>query len=234
MTRQHLTAVAVALLLLALPVGASAETLRFELGGSDAAVTDTGFDYLSDDNFLTLGQLGADFSFVPGFWVGLEYDYGRKKDTAFPGLDTTLDVDGLLINARYEYDVLSFLRPYVQVGGGFYHLELDANFSGEKREDDAFSAAFLGLVGVEFMVPHELVRRMFGISKRSWAGDFTFGFMLEGGYRYVSGATFDELVRPEPDKKPDPEDLPLDTAAINLGDVDFSGVVMRSALVVRF
>jgi hypothetical protein len=231
---RHIATLVVAASLLTLPSIASAEHLKFTLGGSDSAVTDTGYDHLSDSNFFSMGQLGADFSFVEGFWVGLEYNWGIKRDTAYEGLDTTLDVDGLLINARYEYDVASFVAPYVQVGGGFYHMELDANINGETREADDFAGTFLGLVGFELHVPTKIVRRVFGISKRSTMGDLTFGLTLEGGYRVVSNASFNKLVRPEPDKKPDPEDLPLDTTAAQFGDIDFSGVVMRSALVVRF
>lgn len=231
---KKLITTAALLLVVTTTAAVSAETLRLSLGGSDAAVTDTGYDYLSDDNFLSMAQLGVDFSPVKGFWVGLEYDWAVKSSSAFPALDTTLDVDGLLVNARYEYDVLSFFSPYVQVGGGFYHFELDAEFGSETREDDAYAGTFIGLIGAEFHVPTSFMRRLFGINKRGWARDLTFGFMIEGGYRLVTNATFDNLVRPEPDKEPEPEDRPIETAPLSFGDVDLSGVIMRSALVVRF
>ena len=231
---KHLIMALVCAAALLVSATAGAESLKFTLGGSDSAVTDTGYDYLDDDNFLTMGQLGADFTFVPGFWVGVEYDWGVRRDNTFGRLDTTLDIDGLLVNARYEYDVASFFSPYVQAGGGFYHLQLGANFGDERREDDAFAGVFHGLVGVEFHVPKKIVRRIFGISKRSTMGDFTFGFMLEGGYRVVTESSFNDLIRPEPDKKPEPEDRPLETEPVRFGDLDLSGVVMRSALVVRF
>ena len=226
------TTIVLSLVTLTLASSAQAEFIRLSLGGSESAVTDNGYDYLSEDNFLSVGQLGVDVEVLPGLWAGLEYNGATIEDTPFPGLQTSLDIDGLLAHARYEYSVASFLSAHVQAGGGFYHLALGATIGAEDRQDTRYVGTALALAGIEFHVPRGIIRRFFGTSRRDKKGDLTFGFTLEGGYRLVTTADFDSLSRAEPDKEP--EDRPIDTTDINFGRLDLSGVVLRSALVVRF
>ncbi len=210
------------------------ETLQLSLGGSESTVTDGGFDYLSDDPFLSLGQLHVEASFVPNLWFGLEYQWGVEEDDTFVGIDTSLDIDGLMLTTRYQYDALPFLAPYVGFAGGFYHLKMDAKLINEDREQSLFIPGFQGALGVSIHSPRGWLARTFQFSRRSWAGQLGIVIIFELGYRLVGDASFDNLVRPELDKEPEPEDRLLETSATNLGDVDLSGVMARSALVVRF
>jgi hypothetical protein len=213
---------------------AGAQELRLHLGGSDAAVTDDAYDYLGEGTFLSLSQLGAEIAPLEGLFFGLEYQWGASAGSAVESLDTTLDIDGLLLTGRYEYAPLSFLAVYGGLGGGFYHLELDATLVGEAREQDRFTGVFQGALGAEVYVPRGILGKIFGLSRRDAGGDLTVGFLLEVGYRLALEADFDKLARPEPDKEPEPEDRPLEAAALDLGSLDLSGVMMRAALTLRF
>lgn len=239
-----LTLLASACLLATLaPNQAQAQHLSLRLGGSDAAVTDDAFDFVSDNNFLSLGQLALEASFIDHLWFGVEYQWGREefspiKDPNSFGDDGTvnnsLDIDGLMLTARGNIDLLDFLSLYATVGGGFYSLEMLTELAGEEREQSHFVPTGMGLVGVELRVPSDWMRSLFRISRRSWASDLSIGVVLEGGYLMAGSADFNKMQRPEFEREPEPEDRPLDAAATSLGTLDLSGVIMRSALMVRF
>ncbi len=211
---------------------AQADTLSFRLGGSDAAVTDDSYDFLSDDPFLSMGQLGVHYALLDNLWVGMEYAWGVENLDPLQGVSTTLDIDGLYLSARGQYEVLSFLTPYAVLGGGFNNMELDVTVAGQSRAQTATTFLAYGLIGTEIHLPKSSLRKLFKISKRGWARDLTIGFALEAGYQWSGQADFTELSRPSSDDEP--EQAPLEASDLNLGTVDLSGVVMRSAFFVRF
>lgn len=214
---------------------ATADTLSLRLGGSDAAVTDDSYDFLnSDDSFLSMGHLAAHATFIPNLWIGLEYAWGFEQATPAAGMATEFDIDGLYLSARGQYEVLPFLSPYVSFGGGFHHITLNATIGDEEREQTRVTPAFTGFVGAELHVPRTWLRRIFKTQDHRLLRDLTVGIIFEGGYQWTGTAKFDELARPDFEREPEPEDRPLDANSVRLGEVDLSGVILRSALVVRF
>lgn len=214
---------------------AEADTLSLRVGGSDAAITDDSYDFLNDnDSFLSMGQVAAHATFIPNFWFGLEYVWGVEQATPTTGMATEFDVDGLYLSARGQYEVLPFLAPYVSFGGGFHHITLNATLGDEEREQSRVTPAFMGLVGAELHVPRPWLRRTFKTQNHWLLRDLTLGIVFEGGYQWTGTARFNELTRPPFEREPEPEDRPLDAQSIRLGEVDLSGVILRSAFVVRF
>ena len=213
---------------------AQADDFSFRLGGSDAAITDKGYDFLSADNFLSMGHLSGQLALMEHVWVGLEYNWALEQADPITDVSTKLDIDGLSASVRAQADLLPFLTPYIAAGVGFEHLELSVALAGQAREQDAFIGIFHGLIGVDLHVPSAWMRRVFNISKRGWAGDMTFGIVFEGGYQLATAADFSQLTPPEPDKEPEPEDKPIDAASVGLGELDLSGVILRSAFMIRF
>jgi len=224
----------VALATLMTAAEASAGDFILSLGGSEQAITDDAWDYLSDDGFLSDSHLTVQVPVVDGVNVGLEYDWATETFDPYKDVSTTLGLDTLLVTSRFEHELFGFFAPYAYVGAGFTYAFLEASFDGDDREQSAWMFHGVALAGLEVHLPTDWVRKFFGIARGSYAEDLTAGFYFEGGYRLTTEASFDDLVRPEPDKKPDPEDLPLATSAIGVGSVDLSGVLLRSGLRLRF
>ncbi len=214
---------------------ANADSMEIRLGGSESAVTDEGYDFLSEDNFLSVGQLSIQIPLLTDhLWIGVEYNWGIESFDPFGDVSNNLDIDGLSATARLQHQLTSFMTPYLGTGVGFSHLDLSSVLAGQVREQDAFIGVFTFLGGVDLHMPTALMRKMFNISRRSWAKDLTFGIILEGGYQLATSADFDALTEPEPDREPKPEDKPIEAASVGFGAIDLSGVIMRSALVIRF
>ena len=90
------------------------------------------------------------------------------------------------------------------------------------------------LGGLEFMIPRRYLRSLFNLSHDSMWWDFTTGLALEAGYQHMGTIKFDALERPEPDKKPEPDEELLPADSINYGDIDLSGFTLRFGLHVHF
>jgi hypothetical protein len=218
--------------------GASAELLRLSLGGSDTLVSDPSYNYVSDDNFLSLGQLGLDFKVAQGdwggLWVGGEYQWAQETGGPLSGASSVLDLDGGTLRVRYEYEPLSFLGVWAGAGAGVQHINLRLNLAEQDREQALYAWNAEGLVGVDVHIPKGLLGRLFGGSRRGAASEWTVGVSLEGGYRASLDAEFDNLALPEPEKEPDPEDRDIPTDPLSFGTLNLSGAVMRASLYVRF
>lgn len=211
---------------------AQAQMFKLSLGGSDAAVTDDSYDYVDDDPFLSLGQFGAEVSPVENLWLGLEYQWGQAQGEAITQVNLDTELGGAMFTARYEVVPLSFLAAYGRVGGGFLQLDMEADVQLQTYSQSRYIGVGEGAVGVEVFVPRGTLSRVFGFSRRSWAGELTVGLLLEAGYRFTGEAEFDKLERPSVGAQEGEPALEVNT--LDLGTVDLSGVMMRSALTVSF
>ena len=204
------------------------------IGGAEQAVTDQSYDYLSEDGFLSDSHLKVQLPLGP-VYLGLEYGWATEEFDPFNDIDTSLELDSLLVTSRFGHEFFDIVEPYVAIGLGFTYADLALSIRQlGRRDQDAWLFNGYAVGGVEAHLPGSLIRSLFGIARGSYAEDLTAGIYVEGGYRFTSTADFDKLERPEPDKEPDPENRQLPTSALSFGSVDLSGVMLRSGLVVRF
>lgn len=232
-TLSFVVALAIAASTLATPQTADAEAI-LALGGKDQAVSDDSYDFLSDDQFLSAGHLSVAVGVIDRLFVGLDYVWASEESSPFVAAHSVLDLDALMLTSRVELPATDFFRPYASLGAGVTYADLLVTLSGADREQQLWLPTVSGLVGVELVVPPNLMRRVLGIPKSSVFANLTVGVNLEAGYEWMLEADFDDLKVPEPDVEPKPEDRPLDSLGIKYGTVDMSGAVMRSAIVTRF
>jgi hypothetical protein len=211
---------------------AQAQTFKLSLGGSDSAVTDDSYDYAGEGPFLSLGQFGAEFSPLEGLWLGAEYQWGEANGDAVDQIYLNTQIDGALATARYEVTPLPFLSAYGRVGGGFMLLDMEADVQLQNYSQARYIGVGEGALGVEVFLPRGTLGRVFGFSRRAWASQMTVGILLEAGYRLTSEASFDDLERPN--SSGDEDNVAIETNTLDLGSMDLSGVMMRSALTLSF
>ena len=137
--------------------------------------------------------------------MGVSYQSGGAgSEAALLGTRSSLFVLDLMATARWHVAVLSWFRPFVEIGVGANRTAWDLETAD--LADARWAAAVSGRAGVEFRLPPGM---LFG-------GDFSLGIDLSGGYIWRSVLDFE------------------DVEGIDLGELDLHGAVWRVGLAVMW
>ncbi len=190
--------------ILALADVASAREYRITFGGGGTRVFDQGVLAATDSSWLTNGDMGFMAEIDHGFLVGGRLR-GAGSDTG-PVFDSPGDFNGsinmvdLLATARWNSDLLSWLRPFLELEVGATNTVISFDISGLK--DDRWGAQVAGTAGIELRLPPGMI----------FGGEFSLGLDFAGGYVYRMPFDFD------------------DVDGVDLGTLDLKGPYFRVAI----
>jgi len=181
--------------------------LRFFVGSNVQSTNDDGLDaVLFEQGRFTSGRVGLEAALGGGLAIGANYAWGSDSSTIFDEIGTELDIQGADVFARYTFEPLPWLRPYLQAEVGFRAAELTLNADDTDLADDAIGFTYGGFGGFEIRYP---------------ARNVSIALFNEHGYQGTTPFSFDSARWSD-----------SDAATVDLGDLEFAGYTWRMG--VRF
>jgi len=212
---------ALAMLLVSTPAAADAN-LALRLGS--IWVTDPDFDLVSTTDAIPSMQLAVGWDTGGPLSFEVAYGFASSSAETFEVIQSSFFLHQFQGAAYYGVPLSDWWRAY---GRGAAGLELGV-LRLEDLSTTVLGASALGL-GLEGTVGIELRMPVSGSGDR-WAT--TLGLSVEAGYGWRPLAhSFDDA---EVDHDEDAEPLPLRAGAIDVGDVNLSGPILRFGGVLRF
>jgi hypothetical protein len=221
---------------------ASARDWTVSVGATGQLAAEREFDPLGKNDDLALAHLEVGMEleeFIPGFNIELAYDVGGSYDALFEGdspwLNTELQIHRIVVGASMRLELTTWFSAVAHLAGtlDFARLNLhDAN--NEYLYDWALAKpGVVGTLGVEFMVPRNLLRRWFEKPAGPENDGFTLGFRMEAGWSLRQAYEFNEMTAPAPDSGEQAKNQ-IGRQPVNLGDVGLDGFTFRMGLIVFF
>ena len=174
--------VALILLVLGAAAPADAREWRISIQGGSTRILDGGFLVAQDSGWLTNSDVGVEAELAWGLFAGLKLGGGGGTSPALFGtLTSDLGLIDLQATARWHVEVLSWLRPFAEVGAGASRISLELR--GADVDEARWTALLTGFAGLELRMPPSW---LFG-------GSFSAGLQLAGGFTWRSQASFDDV-----------------------------------------
>ncbi|MFZ5438496.1 MAG: hypothetical protein ACOZQL_00740 [Myxococcota bacterium] len=213
-----------AVLLLSSLAFAEVPTLSVSGGYSMQVFAARGFDLIAPTDDVHLGRIAAGTGFRVGFGlldVEVAYAGGGTRALTQSTVPVQFELQGVQLALAYRLPVLSWLHPYVQLGGGYDWATLTL-YSADRLTQTVGSASGSGLVGLQLLVK-------LGQPKLARAPWLVFDLGLGGVLRQAPN--FDAM-GPKPADKPPADAIARGT--VDVGAVPLSGFTARLLVGVRY
>lgn len=176
--------------------------IRLHLGSNNQQPADNGLDaFLFDEGRFISGRFGVEAALGNGIAVGATWAWGRDGEYIFGEVDTEFEVRGGDAFARYTFEPLALVRPYVQAEVGVRSVRVRIDADDASLADEAMGFAWGAFGGVELRYPTR---------------NLSFALYNEHGYQGTTTLAFDEARWSD-----------SDAASVDLGDLALSGYTWR-------
>ncbi len=161
---------------------AEAREYRITLGGGASRIFDDGLLATTDSGWISGADLGFMAEVGASILVGARIRgmTGREPGFAINDLNGSVGTLELLATARWNIEILKWLRPFMEIEAGAVQGEI--NFKNANIEDTVWGGMAAGMAGIELRLPPGML-----VGKR-----FTVGLDLAGGYGWRSPLEFSD------------------------------------------